>query len=122
MQQEQITLWQAALNDSVTQNTAAFIHELPSGAISNVDGDGDRVRVQVLTNAGALSREQQLAAVERLTEVVVEASAGAIDAARVWVLLTEAAAGGWGLRGHAHTNDELVQAARDEITQLRSQG
>ena len=25
MQQEQITLWQAALNDSVTQNTAAFI-------------------------------------------------------------------------------------------------
>jgi putative aldouronate transport system substrate-binding protein len=25
MQQEQITLWQAALNDSVTQTTAAFI-------------------------------------------------------------------------------------------------
>ena len=25
MQQEQVTLWQSALNDSVTQNTAAFI-------------------------------------------------------------------------------------------------
>ena len=42
-------------------NTAAFVHELADGAISNVDGAGDRVRVQVLTNAGALDRDKQLA-------------------------------------------------------------
>jgi hypothetical protein len=30
-------------------------------------------------------------------------------------MLTEAVAGGWGLKGHAHTNDELVAAARAEI-------
>ena len=35
------------------QNTAAFVHELPAGAISNVDGESSYVRVQVLTNAGA---------------------------------------------------------------------
>ncbi len=40
------------------QNTAAFIHELPANAIANVDGGSDYVRVQVLTNAGALDREQ----------------------------------------------------------------
>jgi hypothetical protein len=34
------------------KNTAAFVHELPVGALSNVDGDGNYVRVQVLTNAG----------------------------------------------------------------------
>jgi carboxymethylenebutenolidase len=28
--------------------------------------------------------------------------------------------GGWGLWGHAHTNDELVGAARAEIAKLRS--
>jgi hypothetical protein len=34
------------------KNTAGFVHELPNGALSNVDGDGNYVRVQVLTNAG----------------------------------------------------------------------
>lgn len=34
-------------------NTAAFVHELPPGALSNVEGDSTYVRVQVLTNAGA---------------------------------------------------------------------
>lgn len=43
------------------QNTAAFVHELPPGDISNVDGASSYVRVQVLTNAGALDRGKQLA-------------------------------------------------------------
>jgi hypothetical protein len=34
------------------------------------------------------------------------------------VLLTEAPNGGWGLAGHANTNDELVAAARAQIAQL----
>jgi hypothetical protein len=40
---------------------------------------------------------------------------------RTWVLLTEAPQGGWGLWGHAHTNDELVAAARAEIAKLSPQ-
>ena len=40
------------------QNTAAFVHDLPDGALSNVDGESNYIRVQVLTNAGALDREQ----------------------------------------------------------------
>ena len=51
------------------QNTAAFVHELPAGSLSNVDGDGNYVRIQVLTNAGALDRGKQLAVVERLTAI-----------------------------------------------------
>jgi hypothetical protein len=31
------------------------------------------------------------------------------------VLLTEAPDGGWGLNGHANTNDELVAAARAQL-------
>ena len=38
------------------QNTAAFVHDLPAGALSNVDGESNYVRIQVLTNAGALDR------------------------------------------------------------------
>ena len=101
------------------RNTAAFVHELPAACLSNVDGDSTYVRVQVLTNAGALDREKQLAVVEQLTALVVEASGDASLERRTWVLLTEAAPGGWGLWGHAQTNDELVAAARAEIAKLR---
>ena len=101
------------------KNTAAFVHDLPDGAISNVDGDSSYVRVQVLTNAGALDREKQLAVVERLTAIVADAAADPSLAERTWVLLTEAPEGGWGLWGHAHTNDELIAAARAEIAKLQ---
>lgn len=102
------------------QNTAGFVHELPAGAISDVDGAGDHVRVQVLTNAGALDRDKQLAVVAQLTELVVSASGDEGLRDRTWVLLTEAAPGGWGLWGHAHTNEELIAAARAEIARLQS--
>jgi phenylpyruvate tautomerase PptA (4-oxalocrotonate tautomerase family) len=104
------------------KNTAAFVHELPAGALSNVDGDGDYVRVQVLTNAGALDRDKQLAVVSRLTEIIAAAAGDPTLADRTWVLLTEAPEGGWGLWGHAHTNAELVGAARAQLAELAANG
>jgi phenylpyruvate tautomerase PptA (4-oxalocrotonate tautomerase family) len=100
------------------QNTAAFVHDLPAGSLSNVDGDGDYVRIQVLTNAGALDRAKQLAVVERLTAIAADAAHDPSLPSRTWVLLTEAPDGGWGLAGHANTNEELVLAARAQIASL----
>ena len=100
-------------------NTAAFIHDLPDGALSNVEGDGNYVRVQVLTNAGALNREKQLAVVREFTDLVAAAAGDPSLAERTWVLLTEAIEGGWGLAGHANTNAELVDAARAQIAELQ---
>jgi phenylpyruvate tautomerase PptA (4-oxalocrotonate tautomerase family) len=97
------------------QNTAGFVHDLTAGSLSNVDGDSRYVRVQVLTNAGALDRDQQLEIVRQLTDLVAAAAGDPTLAERTWVLLTEAVAGGWGLWGHAHTNAELVDAARAQI-------
>lgn len=102
------------------KNTAGFVHELPAGDLSNVDGDSGYVRVQVLTNAGALNREQQLAVVEQFTRIVAEAAGDPTLTDRTWVLLTEAVPGGWGLGGHANTNDELVQSARAQIAELQA--
>jgi phenylpyruvate tautomerase PptA (4-oxalocrotonate tautomerase family) len=104
------------------KNTAGFVHDLPSGDVANVDGDVNYVRVQVLTNAGALNREQQLLVVQRFTALITIAADDPTLGERTWVLLTEAVQGGWGLHGHAHTNDELVTAARTEIAQLQSKG
>ena len=100
------------------QNTAGFVHEIPAGMLADVDGSDAHVRVQVLTNAGALDRDKQLAVVTELTRLVAEAAGDPGIADRTWVLLTEAPDGGWGLHGHAHTNSELVTAARAEIAAL----
>ena len=99
-------------------NTAAFIHELPAGDLSNVEGQGNYVRVQVLTNAGALDRDKQLAVVRQFTDLVSQAADDPSLTERTWVLLTEAIEGGWGLAGHANTNAELVQAARAQLAQI----
>jgi phenylpyruvate tautomerase PptA (4-oxalocrotonate tautomerase family) len=100
------------------QNTAGFVHEIPAGMVADVDGSDAHVRVQVLTNAGALDRDKQLAVVAELTRLVAEAAGDPGIADRTWVLLTEAPDGGWGLHGQAHTNSELVAAARAEIAAL----
>jgi len=104
------------------QNTAAFVHDLPADSLSNVDGESTYVRVQVLTNAGALDRAKQLAVTERLTNIVADAASDPSLTDRTWVLLTEAVQGGWGLHGHANTNEELVAAARAQIASLAAGG
>jgi len=102
------------------KNTAAFVHEMPPSSLSNVDGDATYVRVQVLTNAGALDREKQLAVVSRLAAIVADAAGDQSLVDRTWVLLTEAVDGGWGLAGHANTNQELIAAARAQIAKLQA--
>jgi phenylpyruvate tautomerase PptA (4-oxalocrotonate tautomerase family) len=94
------------------ENTAAFIHNLPSDAISNVAGDGDYVRVQILTPIGVLDRDKQLGVVKELTEIVVAAAGDPTLTDRTWVLIVESPEGGWGLDGHAYTNAEIAQTAR----------
>ena len=100
------------------KNTAAFVHELPERAISNVEGKSNYVRVQVLTNAGALDRDKQRAVVRQFTDLIATAAGDPSLATRTWVLLTEAVEGGWGLGGNANTNAELVDAARAQLAEL----
>jgi phenylpyruvate tautomerase PptA (4-oxalocrotonate tautomerase family) len=100
------------------ENTAAFVHELTADAISDVDGRSDHVRVQVLTNLGALNRDKQQAVVAALTEVISGAAGNPPPPERIWVLLTEAVDGGWGLWGRAYTNTDLVAEARSQLARI----
>src|SRR3954471_12779532 len=83
-----------------SDNTAAFIHDLPTEAIANAAGASDYVRVQVLTPVGVLGREKQLGVVKELTEIVAASAGDASYAERTWVLITESPEGGWGINGH----------------------
>ena len=104
------------------KNTAAFVHDLPAGSLSNVDGDGNYVRVQVLTPAGVLDRDKQLGVVRELTDIVAAAAGDPTLAERTWVLLTESPEGGWGINGHANTGADIAQAARSELAALAEKG
>jgi phenylpyruvate tautomerase PptA (4-oxalocrotonate tautomerase family) len=96
-------------------NTAAFIHDLDAAAISNVAGESNYVRVQVLTPAGVLDRDKQLGVVKELTDIVAAAADDPSLGERTWVLLTESPEGGWGIGGHANTNADIAAAARAEL-------
>jgi phenylpyruvate tautomerase PptA (4-oxalocrotonate tautomerase family) len=97
-------------------NTAAFIHDLPVGAISNAAGDSNYVRVQVLTPINVLDRDKQLGVVKELTEIIVAAAGDPTLADRTWVLITESPEGGWGIDGHANTGADIVAAARAALS------
>ena len=98
-----------------TKNTAAFIHDMDAAAISNVSGESNYVRVQVLTPLGVLDREKQLGVVKELTEIVAAAAGDPSLSERTWVLLTESSEGGWGIGGHANTNNDIAAAARAAV-------
>jgi phenylpyruvate tautomerase PptA (4-oxalocrotonate tautomerase family) len=114
--------WEQVPNISLFRNnTAAFIHDLPAEALSNVAGDSNYVRVQVLTPIGVLDRNKQLGVVKELTDIVAAAGGDPTLATRTWVLLTESPEGGWGVNGHANTGADLAAAARAELTAIAAQ-
>lgn len=83
-------------------NTAAYIHRLPAEAVQTANSALARtVRVQVLTPPAVLSRDGQKQLVKEITDIVTQISGDPTQAKRTWVLLTEAAEGGWGLAGTA---------------------
>ncbi len=99
-------------------NTAAFVHDLPSDAVSNAAGDANYVRVQVLTPIGVIDRDKQVGVVRELTDIVAAAAGDPTLTGRTWVLITESPEGGWGINGHANTSADIVQAARAELTAI----
>ena len=95
-----------------SDNTAAFIHDLPADAIANAAGASNYIRVQVLTPVNVLDRDKQLGVVKELTEIVAAAAGDPGLADRTWVLITESPEGGWGIAGHANTNADIAARAR----------
>ena len=94
-------------------NTAAYIHRMDPAAVHTAATDAARtVRVQVITPPAALTRAGQQQLVKEITEIVTTISGDPTQASRTWVLLTEAAEGGWGLFGTAFGKEEFAAVAK----------
>ncbi len=93
-------------------NTAAFIHRMDPHAVHTAATESARtVRVQVFTPPAALTREGQKQLVKEVTEIVAKISGDPTQASRTWVILTEAAEGGWGISGTAFGRQEFAALA-----------
>jgi phenylpyruvate tautomerase PptA (4-oxalocrotonate tautomerase family) len=89
-------------------NTAAYLHRMDPATVQTASTARARtVRVQVITPPAVLKRDGQKQLVKEITEIVAKVSGDPSQASRTWVLLTEAAEGGWGLAGTAFGREEF---------------
>jgi phenylpyruvate tautomerase PptA (4-oxalocrotonate tautomerase family) len=97
-------------------NTAVFLHRMPR-AMEETAGDEHawKVRVQILTPPGALTRAGQIQVVKEVTEIVARVCGDSSQSKRTWVLLTEAAEGGWGIAGTAYGKEEFAALGREPL-------
>src|SRR6202030_1087161 len=94
-------------------NTAAYIHHLNPKAVHTAGTASARtVRIQVLTPPGALNRAGQCSFVADATDIVARIARDPTQAARTWVLLCEAAEGGWGIAGTAFGREGFPPRAK----------
>jgi phenylpyruvate tautomerase PptA (4-oxalocrotonate tautomerase family) len=104
-------------------NTAAFIHRLPPQAVgTGATQPAKGVRVQIITPPGALKREGQRQITEEATEIVARFAGDPAQAARTWVILGEAAEGGWGIAGTAFGVEEFTELARRAAAAAKQPG
>ena len=94
------------------ENTGAFIHRMDAATVQTAAEPHARtVRIQILTPPGALTRDGQKQLVKDATAIIVDICGDPSQAKRTWVLLTEAAEGGWGIAGTAFGREELAALA-----------
>jgi phenylpyruvate tautomerase PptA (4-oxalocrotonate tautomerase family) len=94
-------------------NTAAFVHRLPPAGVSTASTPAARaVRVQIITPPGSLNRDGQRQITREATDIVARIAGDASLAGRTWVILSEAAEGGWGIAGTAFGQQEFLDLAR----------
>ena len=94
------------------ENTAAFIHRMDPSAIQTAAQASARtIRVQIVTPPAAVTRSGQKQLVQDVTAILADVCGDPSQAKRTWVLLTEAAEGGWGIAGTAYGREEFAALA-----------
>src|SRR5882762_9301320 len=106
----------AAPSPYYLENTGVLIHRMDPATVQTAAAPLARsVRIQIITPPGALTRDAQKQLVKDATGIMADICGDPSLAKRTWVLLTEAAEGGWGIGGTAFGREEftaLVAAAR----------
>jgi hypothetical protein len=98
--------------------TPAIVADVMRPPLTTVEQQGHVAAAYLMKHAGATALMVLDAETDQPIGIIAAAAGDPTMAGRTWVLLTEAPEGGWGLGGHANTNEELVSAARAQIAEL----
>jgi phenylpyruvate tautomerase PptA (4-oxalocrotonate tautomerase family) len=102
----------AAPSPYYLENTGVFIHRMDPATVQTAAEPLARtVRIQIITPPGALTRDAQKQLVKDATGIMADICGDPSLAKRTWVLLTEAAEGGWGIGGTAFGREEFTALA-----------
>ena len=102
----------AAPSPYYLENTGVFIHRMDPVTVQTAAEPLARtVRIQIITPPGALARDAQKQLVKDATGIMADICGDPSLAKRTWVLLTEAAEGGWGIGGTAFGREEFTALA-----------
>jgi phenylpyruvate tautomerase PptA (4-oxalocrotonate tautomerase family) len=102
----------AAPSQYYLENTGVFIHRMDPATVQTAAEPLARtVRIQIITPPGALTRDAQKQLVKDATGLLADICGDPSLAKRTWVLLTEAAEGGWGIGGTAFGREEFTALA-----------
>jgi len=102
----------AAPSPYYLENTGVFIHRMdPATFQTAAEPRARSIRIQIITPPAALTRDAQKQLVKDATGIMADICGDPSLAKRTWVLLTEAAEGGWGIGGTAFGRDEFTALA-----------
>lgn len=104
-------------------NTAAFVHRIDTRGVGTAATNSAKVvRIQIITPPGALGRDGQKQITKEATDIVAKVSGDPTQAGRTWVILTEAAEGGWGIAGTAFGKQGVRRPRRKDRGRARPVG
>jgi phenylpyruvate tautomerase PptA (4-oxalocrotonate tautomerase family) len=88
----------------------------PAAVQTAAEARARTIRVQIIMPPGALTRNGQKQLVKDVTGILADICGDPSQAQRTWVLLTEAAEGGWGIAGTAFGREEFSGMAAAAAT------
>lgn len=109
--------WEGAPDTAFVRSISwSYLHELPAGAVVNLEDDEPRFRVDATVPEGALSEDAKKGLVADVTEVVLKAAGiTEADSTRVWVMIHEQPDGTWGGAGRIWRFADIAEAARRSV-------
>jgi hypothetical protein len=98
-------------NKFITPHVIGHIHVLPADrSFSGFKNIPVAMAEWKLPSFAFTTREAQLSYIKEATDIIHEASGGKQPRENIWVNVTHAVDGGWGIAGNAMTNAQLGEA------------
>jgi phenylpyruvate tautomerase PptA (4-oxalocrotonate tautomerase family) len=106
---ESLLEWTDATEVSfIRANVGVYIHELPANAVNAGGNPANVARIDVKVPTIALStQERRQGFTQAATAIIRNAASPGRAFERVWVIISHATEGGWGIDGRALTTEDL---------------